>query len=232
MNSRTIAVEALQARLGHTFADADLLERALTHASVGGGAVDRAHDYEVLEFIGDRVIGLLAAERLAELHPKAAEGELSVRLHGLVSGQACARVARRMGLGPALRLAGGETKAGGRDKDSILGDACEAVMAAVYRDGGLEAARAVFLSAWAEEFETNEAVKPRDPKTALQEWAQGAGKPLPTYEVTHQSGPAHQPLFTVSVRVEGLTPALAQGPTRRDAEKAAAANLLRREGQI
>ena len=223
MNSRQAAVAALQARLGHTFADPGLLERALTHASVGGGAPDRASDYEVLEFIGDRVIGLLAAERLAELHPKAAEGELSVRLHGLVSGQACARVARRLDMGPALRLAGGETK---------MGDACEAVMAAVYRDGGLEAARAVFLAAWREEFETNEAVKPRDPKTALQEWAQGLGKPLPLYEVTHQSGPAHQPLFTVSVRVEGLTPALAQGATRREAEKAAAANLLRREGQI
>ena len=232
MNSRQAAVAALQARLGHTFADPGLLERALTHASVGGGAPDRASDYEVLEFIGDRVIGLLAAERLAELHPKAAEGELSVRLHGLVSGQACARVARRLDMGPALRLAGGETKMGGREKDSILGDACEAVMAAVYRDGGLEAARAVFLAAWREEFETNEAVKPRDPKTALQEWAQGLGKPLPLYEVTHQSGPAHQPLFTVSVRVEGLTPALAQGATRREAEKAAAANLLRREGQI
>ena len=232
MNSRQEAVAALQARLGHTFADPDLLERALTHASVGGGSPGRASDYEVLEFIGDRVIGLLAAERLADLHPMAAEGELSVRLHGLVSGQACARVARRLDMGPALRLAGGETKMGGREKDSILGDACEAVMAAVYRDGGLDAARAVFLSAWREEFETNEAVKPRDPKTALQEWAQGLGKALPIYEVTNQSGPAHQPLFTVSVRVEGLTPALAQGATRREAEKAAAANLLRREGQI
>ncbi len=232
MNSRQEAVAALQARLGHTFADPSLLERALTHASVGGGAPDRASDYEVLEFIGDRVIGLLAAERLAELHPKAAEGELSVRLHGLVSGQACARVARRLDMGPALRLAGGETKMGGREKDSILGDACEAVMAAIYRDGGLEAARVVFLAAWHEEFESNEAVKPRDPKTALQEWAQGLGKPLPLYEVTNQSGPAHQPLFTVSVRVEGLAPALAQGATRREAEKAAAANLLRREGQI
>ena len=143
MNSRQEAVAALQARLGHTFADPSLLERALTHASVGGGAPGSASDYEVLEFIGDRVIGLLAAERLAELHPKAAEGELSVRLHGLVSGQACARVARRLDMGPALRLAGGETKMGGREKDSILGDACEAVMAAIYRDGGLEAARTI-----------------------------------------------------------------------------------------
>ncbi len=155
-----------------------------------------------------------------------------MRLHGLVSGQACARVARRLDMGPALRLAGGETKMGGREKDSILGDACEAVMAAIYRDGGLEAARAVFLSAWREEFESNQAVKPRDPKTALQEWAQSQGKPLPFYEVTNQSGPAHQPLFTVSVRVEGLEAALAQGASRREAEKAAATNLLRREGQI
>ena len=231
MNDRSDAVGLVELRLKHAFADPALLERALTHASAHG-TKGKARDNEVLEFIGDRVIGLLAAERLAELHPTAAEGELSVRLHGLVNGQACARVARRLELGPAQRLAGGETKAGGREKDSILGDACEAVMAAVYRDGGLEAARAVFLHAWREEFETNQAVKPRDPKTALQEWAQGLGKALPLYEVTNQSGPAHQPLFTVSVRVEGLEPALAQGASRREAEKAAAANLLRREGQI
>jgi len=231
MNSRQIAVEALLARLGHDFADPELLERALTHASVGGGS-DRARDNEVLEFIGDRVIGLLAAERLAELYPQSPEGDLTIRLHGLVNRDACARVARRMGLGAALRLAGGETKAGGREKDSILGDACEAVMAAVYHDGGLEAARAVFLAQWAEEFADIDAVQPRDPKTALQEWVQGRGQPLPVYEVTDRSGPAHQPIFTVSVRVAGLEPALARGASRREAEKSAAATLLRREGQI
>jgi ribonuclease-3 len=175
------------------------------------------------------VIGLLAAERLAELHPQGPEGELTVRLHGLVNRDACARVGRRMGLGPALRLAGGETKTGGRDKDSILGDACEAVMAAVYLDAGLAAARAVFLDLWSEEFAEVAATQPRDPKTALQEWAQGRGLALPTYTVTSRNGPDHAPVFAVEVVVEGVAPAAAEGRSRRDAEKAAAAALLHRE---
>jgi ribonuclease-3 len=230
MNARAAAVDALTGRLGYAFNDAALLEQALTHASVGRGA-DKAGDNEVLEFIGDRVIGLLAAERLAELYPAAAEGDLTLRLHGLVNRDACARVARRIELGPALRLAGGESKTGGREKATILGDACEALMAAVYRDGGLEAARAVFLALWREEFDTVDTARPRDPKTALQEWVMGLGQPLPVYEVTHRSGPDHQPEFTVSVRVAGLDPALAKGSSRREAEKSAAAALLQREGQ-
>jgi ribonuclease-3 len=229
MNTRAEAVGALEERLGHAFADPTLLERALTHASVGGGA-GKTRDNEILEFIGDRVIGLLAAERLAELYPQAPEGELTVRLHGLVNRDACARVARRMGLGPALRLAGGETKTGGREKDSILGDACEAVMAAVHLDGGLAVARAVFLELWAEEFESA-ATQSRDPKTALQEWAQGQGKSLPAYVVLARTGPDHAPVFTVEVAVDGLAPAVAEGHSRRDAEKAAAAALLQREAQ-
>ena len=230
MNARAEAVGALEERLGHAFADPALLERALTHASVGGGA-GKTRDNEVLEFIGDRVIGLLAAERLAEIYPQAAEGDLTIRLHGLVNRDACARVARRMELGPALRLAGGETKTGGRDKDSILSDACEAVMAAVYQDGGLLAAREVFLALWSEEFAEIDAAQPRDPKTALQEWVQAQGKPLPAYTVAARSGPDHAPVFTVAVAVEGLAPASADGRSRREAEKAAAAALLQREGQ-
>jgi ribonuclease-3 len=134
-----------------------------------------------------------------------------------------------MGLSPALRLAGGETKTGGREKDSILGDACEAVMAAVHLDGGLTAARDVFLDLWSDEFTDSAAAQPRDPKTMLQEWAQGRGKPLPVYSVTGRSGPDHEPVFTVAVAVEGLEPATAEGRSRRDAEKAAAAALLARE---
>lgn len=228
MNARADAVGALERRLGHAFTDHALLERALTHASVGGGA-GKTRDNEVLEFIGDRVIGLLAAERLAELYPEAPEGELTVRLHGLVNRDACARVARRMDLGPALRLAGGETKTGGRDKDSILGDACEAVMAAVHLDGGLAAARQVFLDLWSEEFDETVIARLRDPKTALQEWAQGQGKALPAYVVLERSGPDHAPVFKVEVTVEGLAPVMAEGRSRRDAEKAAAAMLLERE---
>jgi ribonuclease-3 len=228
MNQRLDAVDALERRLGRAFQDRRVLERALTHASVGGGA-GKVGDNEVLEFIGDRVIGLLAAERLAELHPQAPEGELALRLNALVSRQACAAVARRMELGPALRLSGSETKTGGRDKESILAGACEAVMAALYRDGGLEAARAVFLDLWSEAIDSL-TVSQRDPKTALQEWAQGQGKALPVYVVTARSGPDHAPTFTVAVSVEGLAAAAASGRSRQEAEKAAAAELLQREG--
>ncbi|HEX4197660.1 MAG TPA: ribonuclease III [Caulobacteraceae bacterium] len=230
MNARTDAVGRLERRLGYVFTDPALLERALTHSSaIGGGAKTR--DNEVLEFLGDRVIGLLAAERLADLHPEAPEGELSPRLSAVVSGKACAEVGRRMELGPALRLAGSETKGGGRDKPSILADAVEAVMAALYLDGGLAAARAVFLDLWAETFDDLGAETPRDPKTTLQEWAQSLGRPLPSYAVVARAGPDHRPVFTVSVAVEGLDPAVGQGPSRQDAEKAAAAVLLAREGK-
>ena len=231
MNGRADAVERLERRLGHAFADRALLERALTHSSVAAGA-GKIRDNEALEFLGDRVIGLLAAERLAELHPEAPEGELSPRLSALVSGKACAEVARRMGLGDALRLAGSETKGGGRDKPSILADAAEAVMAALYLDGGLPAARAVFLDLWAETFASLGDAPPRDPKTALQEWAQGLGRPLPAYEVVARSGPDHRPLFTVCVTVEGLEPACGEGPSRQEAEKAAAGALLASEGRL
>jgi ribonuclease-3 len=228
MNDRAAAVDALKARLSHAFGDDSLLERALTHASVGGGG-GKVRDNEVLEFIGDRVIGLLAAERLSALDANAPEGELAVRLNALVSREACARVARRVDMGPALRLAPSETKTGGRDKDSILAGACEAVMAAIYQDAGLEAARAVFLDLWSELFGDIGALRPRDPKTALQEWAQGRGKPLPAYAVTARTGPDHAPTFTVSVEVAGLAPVTAQGRSRQEAEKAAAAALLGRE---
>jgi ribonuclease-3 len=230
MNDRADAVDALERRLGRAFQDRGLLERALTHASVGGGA-GKVRDNEVLEFIGDRVIGLLAAERLAALYPEAPEGDLTIRLHGLVNRDACARVARRMDVGPALRLAGGETKTGGREKDSILSDACEAVMAAVFQDGGLDAAREVFVDLWSEEFAEIDAVQPRDPKTALQEWVQSLGKPLPHYRLAARQGPDHAPTFCVVVEVEGLAPTSAEGRSRREAEKAAAAELLKREGQ-
>lgn len=230
MNARAAAVETLERRLGYAFKDHELLERALTHASVGGSAA-RVRDNEVLEFVGDRVIGLLAAERLMEIYPQAPEGDLSRRLNALVSGKACAEVARRMGVGPALRLAPGETGAGGRDKDSILACACEAIMAAIYCDGGLAPSRSVFLDLWSETFASLGEAPPRDPKTRLQEWAQGQGKPLPAYAVTGREGPDHRPLFTVEVAVQGLAPVAAEGRSRQAAEMAAADALLAREGQ-
>ncbi|CAN5331678.1 ribonuclease III [soil metagenome] len=229
-DKRAIAVAALQAAIGHVFTDKDLLERALTHPSVGEGARAVRH-YERLEFLGDRVLNLLAAERLLALHPDAREGEMSPKLAAVVNGKACARVARRLYLGEALRLSPGETKSGGREKDTILGDACEALMAAVYIDAGLDAARAFFLHAWAEEFD-GEICRLREPKTELQEWAQGRGHVLPVYTIISRQGPDHAPNFTVEVAIPGFPPERGEGRSRQDAEKAAAlAMLLNREGQ-
>ncbi|MDP8916362.1 MAG: ribonuclease III [Pseudomonadota bacterium] len=231
MNERLEAVEALEARLGHVFADRELLERALTHASVGEGGRRRVRDNERLEYLGDRVLGLLSAERLMELYPEAREGELSTKLHALVNRTACARVARRIGLGPALRLAPGETKTGGREKDTILGDACEALLGALYLDGGLQPARTVFLREWAEEFTSLDQPRIVDPKTRLQEWALQIKRQLPIYRVLERTGPDHAPAFTVEVVVDHLEPATAEGRSRQEAEKAAALALLQREGR-
>jgi len=229
MNARAEAVAELQARLSHEFSDPAILERALTHSSVGDGGKGRGRDNERLEFLGDRVLGLLTAERLIALHPDATEGDLAPRLNALVSRQTCARVARRMSLGPALRLSGSESRTGGRDKDSILAGAVEAVIAALYADGGLDAVRPMFLTFWSEEFDNLGEPRPRDAKTALQERAQGAGKPLPVYRVLGRDGPDHAPLFTVEVMVEGLDPATGKGASRQAAEKAAAKAVLDRE---
>ena len=226
-NSRTAAVEALQTTLGWRFRDPALLELALTHSSVGEGA--KTPDNERLEFLGDRVLGLVVADRLVGADPKASEGDMAPRLNQMVSRAACAAVARRIGLGAALRLSGAETKTGGRDKDSILAGACEAVIAALYQDGGLETARSVIGALWAEDFAGLSAPRPKDVKTRLQEWAQGRGRPLPTYAVVKRSGPEHAPQFTVEVAVQGTPPATGQGASRQAAEKAAAGTLLARE---
>jgi ribonuclease-3 len=228
LNARAQAATALQARLGHVFADQKLLERALTHSSVGDGA-NKGGDNERLEFLGDRVLGLLAAEYVTKGFPEAREGQLSPMLHALVERGACARVARRIGLPDALRLAAGETRQGGRDNDTILGDAMEAVIAALYLEAGLERTREVWLNAWADELASPADLKRQNPKSALQEWAQGQGRPLPIYRVVETSGPAHAPSFTVEAVVEGCDPVRADGPSRQAAEKAAAMKLLARE---
>jgi ribonuclease-3 len=230
MNARVIAIEALERRLSHTFRDRQLLERALTHASVGDGTAKPGRDNERLEFLGDRVLGLLTAERLIQIDPDASEGDLAPRLNALVNRKTCARVARAIALGPALRLSGGETRTGGRDKDSILGDACEALIAALYQDAGLEETRRIFLDIWSAEFEDLSAPRPKDPKTLLQEWAQARGRPVPVYTVVRREGPEHAPLFTVEVRVEGYGGAQGHGSSRQTAEKSAAQALIDREG--
>ncbi len=230
MNRREAAVAALEGRIGHVFHDRELLERALTHASVGEGALKVRH-YERLEFLGDRVLNLLAAERLMALNPDAREGEMSRLMAGLVNYHACARVARRIGLPEALRMAPSATKIGARDKDTVLGDACEALIGALYIDDGLEAARAFFLEFWTDEFARLDEPRTKDPKTQLQEWAQGRGLPLPAYKVISRDGPDHAPCFTVEAYVEGFEPERAEGRSKQEAEKAAAqVMLLKREG--
>ena len=236
-NVRAEAVQALSRRLGYAFRDSALLERALTHASVGEGASNQPsgkapRDNERLEFLGDRVLGLLVAERLGRDWPDADEGRLSARLHALVDKTACARVGEGLGVGPALRLSAGETKTGGRRKAGVIADAVEAILAAVYLDGGLEAARDVFERAWAEELATPSAPALTNPKSALQEWAQGRGRPLPSYRVVDRAGSDHAPTFTVEVVVQGVEPLTAQGRSRQEAEKAAATAMLKREGVI
>jgi ribonuclease-3 len=230
MNERVAAVAELERNIGHVFGDRDQLERAQTHASVGDGAREVRHN-ERLEFLGDRVLNLCAAERLMALYPDVREGEMSRLLAGLVNYHACARIARRAGLTDALRLSASATKVGARKSDAVLGDACEALMAALYIDGGLEAARAFFLRFWAEEFERLDEPEVKDPKTQLQEWAQGRGLPLPAYAIVAREGPDHAPCFTIEVVVEGFPPERAQGRSRQDAEKVAAqVMLLKREG--
>jgi ribonuclease-3 len=230
MISRAEAVQELERRVGHTFGDRDLLERALTHASVGDGAKSVRHN-ERLEFLGDRVLNLCAAERLMALDAEAREGEMSRLMASLVNYHACARAARAVGLPEALRLSPSASKVGARESDAVLGDACEALIAALYIDAGLEAARAFFLRFWAEEFVTLHEPRQRDPKTQLQEWAQSRGLPLPLYEVVSRKGPDHAPVFTVAVSVQGFEPETARGRSRQDAEKAAAQiMLLKRDG--
>ncbi|HVZ29174.1 MAG TPA: ribonuclease III [Asticcacaulis sp.] len=227
-NPRAKAVAALQARLGYSFQDKDLLELALTHASVAEGA-RRIADNERLEFLGDRVLGLMIAETLMETLPDASEGELSRRFHTLVSREACAAVAQELDLGPALRLAAGETKSGGRSNPTILGDAVEALMAAVYVDGGYEAAVRVFKPLWADAIRNSGNASQSNPKSFLQEWAVAHGKSPPGYHLIDRKGPDHAPVFTMEVRLDGFAPQTASGRSRQEAEKTAALRLIERE---
>ncbi len=228
MNARLSAIAALQTRLGVTFRDPSLLEQALTHASVGDGA-RKTVDNERLEFLGDRVLGLMIAEALMDTFPEAEEGEMSKRFHALVSRDTCAAIARKIELGAAMRLAAGETKSGGRSNPTILGDALEALIAAIYRDQGYDAVKAVFLPLWRQAIDDSADVRRSNPKSFLQEWAAARGKPVPVYNLVSRKGPDHAPVFTIAAEVEGLAPQAATGKSRQEAEKAAALSLIERE---
>ncbi len=219
---------ALAARLGHDFARCDLLAEALTHPSA---ASRRHHSYERLEFLGDRVLGLVVADMLIDAFPGEPEGDLALRHAALVRREALSAVAGELGLGDHLRLAPGEAEAGIRDNTAIQADAMEAVIAALYLDGGLEAARRFIARNWARPMA--EATRPpRDAKTALQEWAQGRGLPLPHYCEQARSGPPHGPTFTVEVRLAGKRPVRARGASKRAAEQAAAEGMLQGLGAV
>jgi ribonuclease-3 len=209
--------------LGHRFADPSLLRLALTHSSASGRGLAAN---ERLEFLGDRVLGLAVADLLYRRFASEEEGHLARRFAVLVSRESLAQVAGRIGLAPYLALARGEEDSGGRANPAILADACEAVIAALYLDGGLAAARAFVEREWVGLVEQDRR-PPQDPKTALQEWSQAAGRKLPSYVVVASEGPAHEPLFTVEVRVDGLPPAIGTGRSKRVAEQAAAAEALR-----
>lgn len=219
------SLAAAEAACGYRFKDKALLVRGLTHPSAVSAAESLQHANQRLEFLGDRVLNLLIAERLIERRRNETEGDLAPRLNQLVKKGACAEAFRHLGLNAYLLLSDGEVASGGRDRDSTLGDACEAVIAAIYLDGGLGAARKFVEKGWAPQF-TGGPAETRDPKTLLQEWAQGQGLPLPDYVVTHRSGPDHAPEYEVEVRVAGQGAAAARGLSKREAERQAAARML------
>jgi ribonuclease-3 len=215
-------LQALSTRLGHRFERPELLVRAVTHSSRAG--VNR-EDNQRLEFLGDRVLGLVMAEALLAEDKSATEGQLAPRFNALVRKEACADVAREIDLGSALKLGRSEMLSGGRRKQALLGDAMEAVIAAVYLDAGFDAAKAMVLRLWGDRIG---AVKEdaRDAKTALQEWAQARAMPPPSYVELSRDGPDHAPVFVIEVRLEDGQSAKAKAGSKRQAEQAAAKTLL------
>jgi ribonuclease III len=218
----------LEARLGYRFRGRDLFKKALTHASVRQ-APGKRRDNERLEFLGDRVLGLAIAELLWEVYPAADEGELARLYNRLVRGRTCAAVARELNIGPFLVLSDAEADSGGRDKETILADACEAVLGAVFLEAGYATARDVVRAHWGSRLGASPA-EAADAKSLLQEWVQGQGLELPAYIEVDRQGPDHAPRFTAEVRIKGRKPARGEGASKRAAEQAAATALLSREG--
>lgn len=220
--------EALAAALatvtGHVFRDFALMQRALTHSSARG----KTYDNERLEFLGDRVLGLVVTDMLFSTYPEATQGELAVRLSALVSGATCAEIAESIGLVPLIHADSGVRQAKSKARN-VRADAIEALIAAIYLDAGLGAARSFILRYW-EPFSKAVVKVPRDPKTELQEWAHQAAQAAPAYKVEGRDGPDHEPRFTVSVAVTGFATSTGSGRSKREAEQAAASAMLRREG--
>ena len=223
------ATSAIEERIGHKFVDANLLVTAMTHVSALKPSRKRGESYQRLEFLGDHVLGLIVSDMLYRSFPNADEGEMSKRLADLVRKESCADVAKSLGLADDIKLGAVGAGAGARLRKSVLGDICEAVIGAVYLDGGYQAAFEFVERNWTERMK-----KPRqplrDPKTVLQEWAQGKGLPTPVYREVERTGPHHDPQFRVAVDLPGLAPAEGVGGSKRAAEKVAASVMIEREG--
>ena len=215
----------LESRIGYIFKDKNILTEALTHPSASKTLAAGRRNYQRLEFLGDGVLGLLISHMIYELYPNEIEGNLSKRRAALVNGATLAEIAREVGLVEALILSPSEEAAGGRGNPAILEDACEALIAALYLDGGMQAAANFVHRLWGERAAAAKEA-PRDAKTSLQEWAQGRGKPLPVYDVVKVDGPSHAPEFTITVKVEGCEPVQAVGASKAKAAQKAAQLLL------
>ncbi|MEM8749519.1 MAG: ribonuclease III [Pseudomonadota bacterium] len=220
-------IEQLEKRIGHRFITHERLIRALTHASAVKKPGDISH-YERLEFLGDRVLGMCIAEMLFEAFPNAREGELSVRLNALVSGETCALISDQLGLHEFIHAGGDVKQITGKRMRSVRADVVESLIAAIYLDAGLAGAKAFVTRFWADRLANANGAN-RDSKTALQEWAHSVTGATPTYSIARRSGPDHDPTFTIEVVVNGLEPVRAKGRSKRAAEQAAALELLLRE---
>ena len=218
----------LEERVGYRFKDGALLDCALTHISALKGSRNRAGSYQRLEFLGDHVLGLVISDVLFRAFPKADEGELSRRLADLVRKETCAEIAVTIELGAAIKLGSSEANAGGRKRPAILADVCEALIGAVYLDGGYPAAEGLVERLWQVRMQAK-AQPLRDSKTVLQEWAQARGLPTPAYREVARTGPDHSPVFCVAVQLPNFAPAEGSGRSKRGAEQAAATAMLARE---
>ena len=225
-----VDVAELESRVGHSFRDRSLLTRALTHLSApAAGGPDRTQSYQRLEFLGDRVLGVVVAHMLYEAYPQATEGELSMRLAKLVRRETCADVAAEWDVGPHVAMGQGEARAGGRKKAAILADVCEAIIGAAFLDAGFGAAREVVIGTWRKRMDA-ELEPERDAKTAVQEWAQARALAAPRYVEAARSGPAHAPHFVMQVVLDGYEPESGEANSKRAAEQAAAQAFLVRWG--
>ena len=222
------AIRSFEQRLGYEFSNLSLLVEALTHSSI---ASDFRKDNQRLEFLGDRVLGLVMAEALLEIDQTAPEGTLAPRFNALVRKETCAEVARQIELGGVLKIGRSEMLSGGRRKDALLGDGMEAVIAAIYKDGGFEVAKTIIIKLWGDRIK-NVKGDARDAKTMLQEWAQARGQNPPNYEVISRSGPDHAPDFLVKVILASGETSEAMAGSKRQAEQMAAKALLQKIGEV